>query len=442
MPDTMYADCDGLSIAYQVTGDGPIDVIMVPGIFSHVELYHEFPEYSEFFRKLSAFSRVIAFDKRGQGLSDRIDGVPTFEERANDLVAVMNATGSKRAALFGHSEGAAMALLFAASHPSMVSHVMTFGGYAKSCAGPDYPYMPSREDRIERINAQIDEWGKGSSLAVFVPALGDSDAAKRLFGKVERGSCTPSAMRKYFEMNLDIDVRDVLPSVHVPTLVLHHENDRQVPIACSEHIAANVPNAKLVNLRKGGHYYWSANIDRTISEIERFLVGAVPVSQDIERELATVLFTDVVNSSALLTDLGDAKWRSIIERHNKEAKDLIELHRGRLIKFTGDGLLATFDGPGRAVRCACAFVRRAEGLGLSIRAGLHTGEIEIMDNDIGGAAVHAAARIEETAAPSEVLVSRTVVDLMAGSDGVTFTDFGECELKGIAGQWRLFHAEV
>jgi class 3 adenylate cyclase len=302
--------------------------------------------------------------------------------------------------------------------------------------------MPSREDRIERINAQIDEWGKGSSLAVFVPALGDSDAAKRLFGKVERGSCTPSAMRKYFEMNLDIDVRDVLPSVHVPTLVLHHENDRQVPIACSEHIAANVPNAKLVNLRKGGHYYWSANIDRTISEIERFLVGAVPVSQDIERELATVLFTDVVNSSALLTDLGDAKWRSIIERHNKEAKDLIELHRGRLIKFTGDGLLATFDGPGRAVRCACAFVRRAEGLGLSIRAGLHTGEIEIMDNDIGGAAVHAAARIEETAAPSEVLVSRTVVDLMAGSDGVTFTDFGECELKGIAGQWRLFHTEV
>jgi class 3 adenylate cyclase/pimeloyl-ACP methyl ester carboxylesterase len=442
MPDTMYADCDGLSIAYQVMGDGPVDVVMIPGIFSHLELYHEFPEYSEFYRKLSAFSRVIAFDKRGQGLSDRIEGVPTFEERADDLIAVMNATGSKNAALFGLSEGAAMALLFAASHPSMVSHVITFGGYAKSCAGPDYPHMPSREDRIHKINAQIDEWGKGSSLGVFVPALGDSDAAKRVFGKVERGSCTPSAMRRYFEMNLDIDVRDVLPSVQVPTLVMYHENDRQVPFACSEYIAAHVPNAKIVNCGTGGHYYWSANIDCIVSEIECFLIGSQPLPQGVERELATVLFTDIVNSSVLLSGLGDARWRSTIERHDEEAADLIELYRGRLIKSTGDGLLATFDGPGRAVRCAWTFMRRAENLGLAIRAGLHTGEIEIMDNDISGVAVHAAARIEEAAGPSEVLVSRTVVDLMAGSDRVKFADLGVHDLKGIPGDWRLFKAEI
>jgi class 3 adenylate cyclase len=442
MSDTMYANCDGLSIAYQVMGDGPTDIIMVPGIFTHVELYHEFPQYSDFFRKLSMFSRVIAFDKRGQGLSDRIEGAPTFEERADDLMAVMNAAGSKKAVLFGLSEGAAMALLFAAGHPTMVSHVITFGGYVKGCAAPDYPYMPSREDRLKKINAQIDDWGKGSSLGVFVPDLGDSEAAKRLFGRIERGSCTPSAMRKYFEMSLSIDVRDVLPSVRTPTLVLHHENDRQVPFACSEHIAAMVPNAELVNCGTGGHYYWSANIDRTIAEIRRFLSGSEVVPQPTERELATVLFTDIVDSSRSLSEKGDAWWRSTLERHDAEAADLIELHRGQLVKSTGDGLLATFDGPGRAVQCACAFSQRMAHLGIEIRAGLHTGEIEIRNNDISGAAVHTAARIEQAADRGQVFVSRTVVDLMIGNDSVKFSPLGDYELKGIPGQWPLFRAEI
>ena len=312
----------------------------------------------------------------------------------------------------------------------------------KACAAPDYPHMPSREDRMMKINAQIDEWGKGNSLGVFVPALGESDAAKRLFGKIERGSCTPSAMRKYFEMNLDIDVRDVLTSVHVPTLVLHHENDRQVPFACSEHIAAVVPNAKLVNCGSGGHYYWSANIDRTIAEIRRFLLGSEVVPQRSERELATVVFTDIVDSSRVLSELGDAGWRSTLERHDAEAADLIELHRGRLVKSTGDGLLATFDGPGRAVQCACAFSRRVAHLGIEMRAGLHTGEIEIRNNDISGAAVHTAARIEQVAGPGEVFVSRTVVDLMVGNDSVKFSPLGDYELKGIPGKWPLFRAEI
>ena len=442
MPETMYADCDGLSIAYQVIGEGPIDVIMIPGIFSHVELFHEFPEYSEFFRKLAAFSRVIAFDKRGQGLSDRIEGAPTFEQRADDLMAVMDNAGSKRAVLFGLSEGAAMALLFAASHPDKVSHVITFGGYVKACASEDYPYMPIREERIRKIDAQISEWGKGASLGVFVPALGDNPAAQRLFGRVERGSCTPSAMRRYFKMNLDIDVRDVLPSVHVPTLVMHHENDRQVPFACSEYIAAAVPNAKLVNCGLGGHYYWSANIDRTISKIQQFLFGSQPPPQTKDRELATVLFTDIVESSRSLNELGDARWRSILERHDAEAADLIQLHRGRLVKSTGDGLLATFDGPGRAVRCACAFSQRMSDIGVQIRAGLHTGEIEVMQDDISGAAVHATARIQEAARPGEVYVSRTVVDLMAGSEDVRFVELGDHDLKGMPGKWPLFAVEI
>jgi class 3 adenylate cyclase/predicted alpha/beta hydrolase len=438
MPDTMYAECDGLSIAYQVMGDGPIDIIMIPGIFSHVELFHEFPEYSDFFRKLSSFARVIAFDKRGQGLSDRIEGVPNFDQRADDLRAVMDATGSTRATLFGLSEGAAMALLFAASHPSKVSHVITFGGYVKSCASDDYPYMPGREERLRKTDAIIAEWGKGSALGIFVPALGDNEAARKLWGRVERGSCSPSAMRRYFKMNLDIDVRDVLPFVRVPTLVMHHENDRQVPFACSEHIAANVPNAKLVNCGWGGHYYWSANIDRTVSEIRQFLLGTQPLENVAERELATVLFTDIVESSRVLSELGDARWRSILERHDTEAADLVQLHRGRMIKSTGDGLLATFDGPGRAVRCACAFTRRMMQLSVPVRAGLHTGEIEIMNDDISGTAVHATARIEAAAGPGEVYVSRTVVDLMAGNEGVDFQPLGEHDLRGIPGKWPLF----
>ena len=442
MPDTMYADCDGLSIAYQVMGDGPLDIIMIPGIFSHVELYHEFPEYSDFFRKLSSFARVIAFDKRGQGLSDRIEGVPTFDQRADDLRAVMDATGSTRAALFGLSEGAAMALLFAASHPSNVSHVITFGGYVKACASDDYPYMPSREERLKKTDAIIAEWGKGSALGIFVPALGDNEAARKLWGRVERGSCSPSAMRRYFKMNLDIDVRDILPFVRVPTLVMHHENDRQVPFACSEHIAANVPNAKLVNCGFGGHYYWSANVDRTVSEIRQFLQGTQALQNLAERELATVLFTDIVDSSRVLNEVGDAKWRTILEKHDTEAADLVQLHRGRMIKSTGDGILATFDRPGRAVQCACAFTQRMMQLDVPIRAGLHTGEIEIMADDISGAAVHATARIEAAAGPGEVYVSRTVVDLMAGSEGVDFHPLGEHDLKGIPGKWPLFRAEV
>lgn len=442
MFETKYADCDGLSIAYQVMGEGPIDIIMVPGLFSHVELYHEFPEYTDFFRKLSAFARVIAFDKRGQGLSDRIADAPTFEERTDDMLAVMEAAGSERAVIFGISEGGAMALLFAASHPDKASHVITFGGYAKSCAAPDYPHMPSYEDRRKRVAAWIDNWGKGTALDVLVPKLANSEAARRLFGRIERACTTPNAMRRYFDMNLAIDIRDILPAVRVPTLVMHHEDDRQVPFSNSEYLATAVPGAQLVNCGSGGHYFWSAEIDSVVGYIRSFLSGSDAMPQGAERVLATVLFTDIVESSRTLSDLGDAAWRTILDRHDAEATDLIELHRGRYVKSTGDGLLATFDGPGRAVQCACRFADKAVNIGIKIRAGLHAGEIEIRGNDIGGAAVHAAARIEEAAAPGEVVASRTVVDLMVGNDAVSFEALGNHELKGLPGEWPLYRAVI
>ena len=442
MLETKYADCDGLSIAYQVMGAGPIDIIMAPGLFSHVELYHEFPEYTDFFRKLSAFARVIAFDKRGQGLSDRIADAPTFEERTDDMLAVMEAAGSERAVIFGISEGGAMALLFAASHPDKVSHVITFGGYAKSCAAPDYSHMPSYEERRKRVAAWIENWGKGSALEFLVPRLAGSEAARRLFGRIERACTTPSAMRQYFDMNLAIDIRDILPAVRVPTLVMHHEDDRQVPFSNSEYLAAAVPGAQLVNCGSGGHYFWSADIDSVIADIRAFLSGTKVMPQGAERVLATVLFTDIVESSRAMSDLGDAAWRTILDRHDAEAADLIELHRGRYVKSTGDGLLSTFDGPGRAVQCACRFADKAVNIGIKIRAGLHAGEIEIRGNDIGGAAVHAAARIEEAAAPGEVVASRTVVDLMVGNDAVSFEALGNHELKGLPGEWPLYRAVI
>ncbi len=440
MLETKYADCDGLSIAYQVMGKGPIDIIMVPGSISHVELFHEFPQYTDFFRTLSTFARVITFDKRGQGLSDHFAGTPTFEERTDDLLTVMKAAGSERAIIFGISEGAAMALLFAASHPEKVSHVITFGAYAKSCAACDYPHMPSYEEQRKGIDAWIENWGKGSRLGVLVPKLADSEAARRLLGRIERACRTPSAMRRYSDMNLATDIRDVLPAVRVPTLVMHHEDDRVVPFPNSQYLASAIPGARLVNCGSGGHYFWSADIDNVIAEVRAFVSGTRAMPQGAERVLATVLFTDIVESSRAMSDLGDAAWRTILDRHDAEAADLIELHRGRYVKSTGDGLLATFDGPGRAVQCACTFADKAVNIGIRIRAGLHTGEIELRGDDISGAAVHAAARIEETAGPGEVVVSRTVADLMVGNDAVRFEELGSQVLKGLPGEWTLLRA--
>jgi len=440
MVETNYAVSDGISIAYQTRGNGPIDIVIVPGLFSHVELFLEFPEYTDFLDKLAKFARVITFDKRGQGLSEQIDGAPTIEERADDMLKIMAAAGSQKAVLFGNSEGAAMTLLFAALHPGKVSQVITFSGFAKACRAEDYPFMPSYEERSKRTEYWIENWGKGTALGIMAPKLESNDAARRLFGRIERASMTPSSMRKYFEMNLAIDIREILPAVRIPALIMHTEDDRQVSVENAVYLVERLPDAKFVNCGSGGHAFWGADNDKVIAEIEDFVIGKSVRPLGADRVLATVLFTDIADSTAMLAELGDAAWRTLFDRHVAEARDTIELYRGRLIKSTGDGLLATFDGPGRAVQCACRLTDKAAAIGLQIRAGLHSGEVVFSNGDVSGIAVHAAARMEGLAKPGQVIVSQTVTDLTFGSEVVQFEPIGSHNLKGLPGEWALFQA--
>jgi class 3 adenylate cyclase/pimeloyl-ACP methyl ester carboxylesterase len=442
LPETKYTQSDGHSVAYNAIGDGPIDVVITEGIVSQLELWHEFPKFRECIRRLGEFARVINFDKRGQGLSDRIDGVATLEQRTEDLRAVLDAVGSERAVILGHSEGGSMALLFAATHPERVSHVVTFSAYAKSCAAPDYPHMASYEDRFERLEEWLANWGKGLPLKVLAPELASSEAAMRLFGRMERASSSPSAMRRYFEMTLAIDIRAILDSVRMPTLVMHHRDDQQVPFANAEFLAASIPNARLYDAGPGGHFFWAGDNHRVISGIRSFVTGRSQEPHSSGRSLATVLFTDIAGSTERQNALGDAEWREILDLHDAHTAEVIELYRGRLVKTTGDGSLSIFDGPGRAVQCACALVEKIAELGIEIRAGIHTGEIELRGDDISGAAVHAASRIEEAAAPREVLVSHTVVDLTAGNDVIRFEEKERQALRGLPGEWSLFRAQM
>lgn len=442
MSVTGYVDCDGLSIAYRVTGNGPLNILMVPGIFSQLDLQHDFPQYSDFINQLSAFARVVEFDKRGQGLSDRLSTVPTLEHRANDITTLIHELRLDDCVLFGLSEGASMSLLYAATHAGQISKVVTFGGYAKSCGDEDYPFMPSKSRRRAGMEQALAQWGSGSNLGIFVPALGEVEAAKRQFGKLQRACCSPAAMRKYFEMNLGIDIRFVLPSVQQPTLVLHHSDDRQVPIENARYLVEHLPNGTFADCGPGGHYFWGEDNSAVVSRIRAFLTEDVTVPIREERVLATVLFTDIANSTEILGAKGDVAWRSLLDRHDDIARRLVEIYRGRLIKLTGDGLLAIFDGPGRAVECAARLRDSLNRLGLGLRAGLHTGEVELRGDDIGGLAVHAAARIEGCCRTDQILVSRTVADLTIGTSAFTLNPAGAFQLKGIEGDWALFDVSV
>jgi class 3 adenylate cyclase/predicted alpha/beta hydrolase len=434
-PVTRYADSHGLSIAYQVMGAGAFDIVIAPGMISHVELYHDFPGYTRYLRRLGEFARVITFDKRGQGLSEALHGTPSLEERMDDLLAVMDAAESDRAAIFGYSEGGPLAFLTAATHPGRVSHIVTFGSYAKACASDDYPHMFSKERRRANMWNWLDDWGQGGgrALSVLSPELADDDAMKNMFARIERYSSTPSAMRRYFEVNFRIDVLDVLPAVRAPCLVLHRADDNQVPASASRHLADTLVNAEYFDCGAGGHHYWAGDIEPSLSRIRAFLTGSAPATAAAsQRVLATVLFTDIVGSTEMLERLGDGVWRDLLDRHDQTCSEHLALYRGRLVKHTGDGMMATFDGPGRAVECAAQLVKKLAALGLRIRAGLHTGEIEIRGDDIGGASVHLAARIMDRAGPGQVLASRTVADLMIGNLDVAFETTGRHRLKGLA----------
>jgi class 3 adenylate cyclase len=435
IPETRYARSGDVSIAYQVMGEGPINIIMVPGLVSHVEFFHELPGYTDFLRQLAAFARVISFDKRGQGLSDRIAGSPSLDERMDDLDAVMKATGTSRAALFGYSEGASMSALFSATYPERVSHLLLYGGFARFSNSEDYDLMFSMDQMLRSCRS----WGTGASMKRFAPSLANDTAAIKLWAKGERLIASPSAYQAMIECNGLIDVRAILPQLRLPVLVLHNEADVAVPVANGRYLAAHIPGARYIEYPAGDHRPWAeGNAEALCGDVEEFVTGhREVVVQEAERVLATVLFTDIVGSTQQLASLGDVAWRHLLDEHDKAAHRLVEQHRGRVIKTTGDGILASFDGPGRAIKCAMAFSSAASHIGLKLRAGLHTGEVEVRGEDIAGIAVNAAARIMGEAAPGEILVSRVVTDLVAGA-GVNFSRRAPRKLKGLPGRWDLF----
>jgi len=422
-------------------GDGPIDLVVVPPFVSHLELYWEEPLVTRLLRRLSSFSRVILLDKRGTGLSDRVPSsdLPTLEMRMDDVRAVMDAAGSKQAAVLGFSEGGPMSTLFAASHPSRTRALVLYGTFASTIRADDYPWAMDAETRERIIEAIPDTWGKGTSVDELAPSMAHDERFRRWYGRVERMGASPGAAMALRRMNGDIDIRNVLSVVGVPTLVLHRTGDRDSSIEEGRYLADHIPGAKFVELDGEDHFPWVGDQDAVIEEIEEFLTGVRP-GPEPDRVLATVMFTDIVGSTERANELGDRRWTDLLANHNAMVREELHRFRGQEVKTVGDGFLATFDGPARAIRCAVNVRDAVEDLGIHIRAGLHTGECELLGDDVGGMAVHIGARVVSKAQPDQVLVSSTVRDLVAGS-GITFADMGSHHLKGVPGNWRLFAAK-
>jgi pimeloyl-ACP methyl ester carboxylesterase len=432
---TQYAKAEKLHIAYQVFGQGAIDLIFCPGFVSNIENYWEAPSMTHFLERLASFARVITFDKRGTGLSDReLDGpCPTLEDRMDDIRAVMDAVGSKKAALFGFSEGGSMAVLFAATYPERCHSLILFGAMEKFAT-----WCPT-DEKFQTVMQYIGTaWGNGGILGFVAPSLAEDEVFKEWVARYERLGGSPAAAMAIARMNREIDIRHVLPAICVPTLVMHRTDDQWVSVAGGRYFGEHIPGARYIELPGPDHLPW-VDADPVVDHIEEFLTGSIsPVEPD--RVLATVLFTDIVGSTEKAAELGDSRWRNLLDNHHGLIKRNLSRFRGSEIKSTGDGILATFDGPARGVRCACAIGDEIRQLGIEVRAGLHTGECEMMGEDVGGIAVHIGARVASLAGPSEVLVSSTVKDLVAGS-GLRFGDRGNQSLKGVPGEWRIYAVE-
>jgi len=439
--ETKYAKSGEVHIAYQVFGEGDLDLVLVPGFTTHIELSWEHEPSARLLEGLGSFARVITFDRRGSGLSDPVADAPTLETRMDDLRAVMDAAGSERAALVGLSEGVPMCILFAATYPRRVQALVCTGGMARSTYAEDYPWgTPAQALAESAAELILPNWGDGSMVDVSAPSQADDEESRGFYGRLERSAASPGMLIALGQMFVDIDVRAVVGSVHVPALILHRTRDRLVNVRHGRWLAEHLPNARMVEFEGDDHHFWYESSDEWLGEIQEFLTGAraVPVS---DRMLATVLFTDIVDSTRMAADLGDQRWREALERHQRAVREDLAHFNGREVKSTGDGFLATFDGPARAIRCASAILRSSETSGLRVRAGLHTGECEMMGDDIGGIAVHIAARVSARAEPQELLVSRTVKDLVAGS-GLQFTDRGVHTLKGVPDTWQLYAAHA
>jgi class 3 adenylate cyclase len=437
LPETRYARSGDVNIAYQVVGDGPQDLVFVQADVSHLEWHWEEPSYARFLHRLASFSRLIMFDKRGVGLSDRVSmaELPTLEQRMDDVGAVMDAVGSRSAAVFGISEGGAMSALFAATYPERVSSLVLFGalGTLRQWLRPDTRNFQHFLDAVER------SWGQGLDLPYWAPSRADDPHFKAWYARWARLAASPGAAVALLRMNMEIDVTHVLPAIRIPTLVLHRASDLVVPAEEVRYVADQIPGSKYVELSGSDHLAFAGNGDAIVDESEEFLTGVRP-APEADRVLATVLITDIVGSTQRAAELGDRRWHDLLNSYYGLARKELDRFRGREIKTTGDGFLATFDGPARGIRCACAIASSAEHIGIATRAGLHTGECEIMGADLGGIAVHIGARVAAKAAPREVLVSSTVKDLVAGS-GLQFEDRGPHLLKGVPEEWRLFAVE-
>ena len=438
--ETKYARSGDIHIAYQALGRGPLDLVYVPGWVSHVELAWEEPTLARFLRRFASFSRLITFDKRGTGLSDRVpnDQLPTLEERMDDLRAVMDAVGSERAALLGISEGGNLCALFAATYPERTTALVMYGTFAKRIWSPDYPWAPTPEKREQEYALVESEWGGVSDLAHYVPSKIDDEEFARRLSTYMRRAASPGAAVALLRMNTQIDIRAILPTISVPTLVIHRTGDLDVNVEEGRWLAEQIAGARFVELSGDDHLPWVGDQDAILDEIQEFLTGVRPILES-DRVLSTLLFTDIVSSTELADRLGDRAWIELLERHHAMVRRELTRFRGREVDTAGDGFFATFDGPARAIRCALNVVEAGHQLGIKIRAGLHTGEIEVTGPKIGGIALHIGSRVAATSKPGEVLVSSTVKDLVAGSR-ISFVDRGTHVLKGVPGEWHLFAA--
>jgi class 3 adenylate cyclase/pimeloyl-ACP methyl ester carboxylesterase len=444
-PETRYARSGDVNVAYQVTGEGPFDVLQVPGFVSHIELAWQVPEHASFIRSLSSFCRLIRLDKRGTGMSDRVSGAPTLETRMDDVRAVLDAVGSERAALLGSADGGAMSILFAATYPDRTWALILSGAYARRLWAADYPW--GLTDAEARSDVEFDRsWGDPQRILEFVEVTtpGLDEESKLAQATLLRQSASPGAVAALRSMNSEIDVRHVLPAIRVPTLVLNRAEQEAFFTGSARYLADHIAGARHVEIPSGDQPLYAGYTDRIVEESRRFLTEVwnerAWEDPDANRVLATVLFTDIVGSTARAAELGDARWRELLREHHALIRRQLVRFRGTEIDTAGDGFFASFDGPARAIRCASAISEALNEVGLEVRAGLHTGECELHDGKVGGIAVHIGARVAKEAGPGEVLVSSTVKDLVAGS-GIDFRERGDAELKGVPGKWRLFAVE-
>ncbi len=439
-PRTRYALSGDAHIAYQVFGEGDLDLVFIPGFVSNIEHYWEMPRVPELLERLGSFARVVIFDKRGTGLSDPVAEPPPLEQRMDDMQAVMDAAGVERAALFGISEGGPASVLFAATYPDRTSALALYGSTPRFRTDSDISWGAT-DEQIELVLADVSgRWGQGALLEAFAPSTAGDPEMEEVWGRFQRAGASPAMARSVMAALFEIDVRDILPTIRVPTLILHRTGDLIAPVEGARLMAERIPEARLIEFEGSDHVPFTGDFEPVVDEMEEFLTGTRQ-PRPLDRILATVMFTDIVDSTRRASAAGDRRWRELISRHDQLTRRQLERFRGREVKTLGDGFLATFDGPARAIECACAIRDGVAPLGLEVRAGLHTGECELAGGDVRGMAVNIGARVGGLADPNEVLVSSTVKDLVVGAD-VEFAERGEHELKGVPGTWRLYAAST